>query len=111
MDPLKSFAVAFLAVMAIGCGTAPEVSQPAEYLNQIYCSITQFEPIGVTKVTSVQSGTGVVSTWEEGDIIGVFPDKGGDQVSFTVADGAGTANCTFDGHGWGLLTSARYSAY
>ena len=71
-----------------------------------------FEFDGVaTKVTTTLSGTKLTSTWDEGDAIGVFSDMGGDQIPFTVASGAGTSTCTFDGHGWGLVADALYAAY
>lgn len=68
-------------------------------------------PDVATKVTTVKSGSGVSSKWEAGDIIGVFPDRGGDQVSFVATSGANTSSCLFNGKGWGLLTSTQYSAY
>lgn len=75
-------------------------------------TIDEFEMDDVaTKVATTLSGTNLTSTWEAGDVIGVFPDRGGDQISFTVASGEGTGTCYFDGHGWGLLSSVRYSAY
>ena len=108
---LKLLATAALAATAISCNNTQEgpLSDASVYL--INCTIEDFEPDDVTKVVAEQSGTGISSVWTAGDVIGVFPDKGGDQVTFTVADGAGTSNCTFDGHGWGLLKNTEYSAY
>lgn len=48
--------------------------------------------------------------WAETDTIGIFPSSGM-QVAFPMASSAGTKNATFDGGGWGLKTSATYSAY
>ena len=48
--------------------------------------------------------------WAETDTIGIFPSTGM-QVAFPMASSAGTKNATFDGGGWGLKTSATYSAY
>lgn len=48
--------------------------------------------------------------WAENDTIGIFPSTGM-QVAFPMASSAGTKNATFDGGGWGLKTSATYSAY
>ena len=105
---------ALLAVLsaATACTQGiPEVTEPGAKISRIECIMEGFEPDDATKVATVVSGSSLVSTWEEGDVIGVFPDMGGDQVSFTVASGAGTSNCTFDGEGWGLISAARYSAY
>ena len=112
---LKLSAFAALMALAIACSTAPEFSESSKEVFQINCSIEDFEAEAATKVVAAASGsglvTGVTSVWSEGDQIGVFPSKGGDQVSFTAENGAGTGTCTFNGHGWGLITSARYSAY
>lgn len=48
--------------------------------------------------------------WDENDTIGIFPSTGM-QVAFPMASSAGTKNAIFDGGGWGLKTSATYSAY
>ena len=48
--------------------------------------------------------------WAESDTIGIFPSTGM-QVAFPMASSAGTKNATFDGGGWGLKSSATYSAY
>lgn len=90
-----------------------ESEQPASVSEvfSIKCDIEDFVPDVATKVTTVKSGSGVSSKWEAGDIIGVFPDRGGDQVSFIATSGANTSSCLFNGKGWGLLTSTKYSAY
>jgi hypothetical protein len=53
---------------------------------------------------------GASFTWDEDDVIGIFPDKG-DQVSFAMEEGAGTQTATFSGGGWALKSSAKYAAY
>ncbi|MBR5034948.1 MAG: tyrosine-protein phosphatase [Bacteroidales bacterium] len=99
--------LAALVLLTAGC-TVHEVNVPeAGVINHIICNIENFEPESATKV----SWNGSVSTWEAGDHIGVFPDMGGSQVAFTVASGAGTGTCVFDGQGWGLISASRYSAY
>ena len=77
----------------------------------VKCNIAEFVPAAATKLTTSFSGTGVSSVWNEGDAIGVFPDTGGDQVSFSIAGGAGASTAVFNGQGWGLLSYAKYSAY
>ena len=80
-------------------------------LFRIECNMENFKQDVATKVTTTLSGESLSSVWNEGDVIGVFPDMGGDQVTFTVTGGAGTCTCLFDGDGWGLMPNARYSGY
>lgn len=55
-------------------------------------------------------GTDYQFVWGEDDVIGIFPNQGG-QVAFPMASGAGTKSAVFDGGGWGLKSSSTYSAY
>ena len=93
--------------------TLNEPEQPASVSEvfSIKCNIEDFVPDVATKVSASASGNSFTATWEDGDAIGVFPDRGGDQVSFSASSGAGTSDCVFDGHGWGLLKNTKYSAY
>lgn len=68
----------------------------------------QFENDTRSSVTIGESGASF--TWDEDDVIGIFPDKG-DQVSFAMEQGAGTQTATFTGGGWALKSSAKYAAY
>lgn len=68
----------------------------------------QFEDATRSSVTIGESGASF--TWDEDDVIGIFPDKG-DQVSFAMDKGAGTQTATFSGGGWALKSSSRYAAY
>ena len=111
-----SFAMALAMAISHSClRYEPKGSLPSSDFEQglyrIECNMENFKQDVATKVTTTLSGESLTSVWNEGDVIGVFPDKGGDQVSFTVSGGAGTGTCLFDGEGWGLLPSARYSGY
>lgn len=68
----------------------------------------QFEDATRSSVTIGESGASF--TWNEDDVIGIFPDKG-DQVSFAMAEGAGAQTATFSGGGWALKSSSKYAAY
>lgn len=68
----------------------------------------QFEDVTRSSVTIGENGASF--TWNEDDVIGIFPDKG-DQVSFAMEEGAGTQTATFSGGGWALKSSAKYAAY
>ena len=68
----------------------------------------QFDDMTRSSVTIGENGASF--TWNEDDVIGIFPDKG-DQVSFAMEEGAGTQTATFSGGGWALKSSAKYAAY
>lgn len=68
----------------------------------------KFDGEARSSVTIGESGASF--TWDEDDVIGIFPDKG-DQVSFAMDHGAGTQTATFSGGGWALKASAKYAAY
>ena len=63
-----------------------------------------------TRSSVTISESGASFTWDEDDVIGIFPNKG-DQVSFAMDNGAGTQTATFSGGGWALKSSATYAAY
>ena len=114
MRRFVSALLAFVAVLSVASSCSfnePEGSADGTKISKIECVMEDFVQDDATKVTTIKSGNNISSTWDEGDVIGVFPDKGGDQVSFTVSGGAGTANCSFNGEGWGLIADATYSAY
>ena len=106
MKPVKFFTIAAIALLAIGCGPA-DINDSDKSVREFVFNVEDFQPDDATKTTTTISGTGFSSTWSEGDKIGVFPDMGGDQVSFTVSSGAGTGTCTFNGHGWALVSAAK----
>ncbi|MBQ7253968.1 MAG: hypothetical protein IJS30_04775 [Bacteroidales bacterium] len=111
---MKKIVLASFALLAVLAGAnSCSLDEPqAGSDSRIEFVIPEFEPDdAATKVTTAVSGSSISSTWDAGDKIGVFPDMGGDQVSFTVSAGAGTGTCSFDGHGWALVSAAKYSAY
>ena len=111
MKFMKVLTAAALSAAAVACSSVHDADMSEPSIFQINCFIEDFEIDASTKVATEQSGTGVASVWTVGDQIGVFPDKGGDQISFMAAGGAGTSNCVFNGQGWGLLKNTKYSAY
>ena len=70
-----------------------------------------FELFPSTRSSYVVDPTrGFISSWEEGDTIGIYP-IGGDQVAFPISEGEGTKNAKFDGGAWALRSSFQYAAY
>lgn len=77
-----------------------------------------FDFEGAESRTSINMGSTSIDlpVWKEGDIIGIYPSAGGDQLSFPIIDGINTNTCVFTGGGWALkastaTTTYRYTAY
>ena len=62
-----------------------------------------------TSITTGSYPTAPSPVWVTGDSIGIYPDAGGDQLSFRINEG-GSKTCTFDGGGWAMKSSS-YTAY
>lgn len=62
-----------------------------------------------TAITTGKYPTSPNPVWVTGDSIGIYPDAGGDQLSFRINKG-GSKTCTFDGGGWAMKSSS-YTAY
>ena len=62
-----------------------------------------------TSITTGSYPTNPNPVWVTGDSIGIYPDAGGDQLSFRINQG-GSKTCTFDGGGWAMKSSS-YTAY
>lgn len=115
MKALFHFTAPLLALITMIACTELEVSENPqnsnnELLQKLSITGKDFKFDGKTR-SSVNIGeSGASFTWDEDDVIGIFPDKG-DQVSFTMDEGAGTQTATFSGGGWALKSSAKYTAY
>ena len=79
-------------------------------IKEISITGKDFQFDGETRSSVTISESGASFTWDEDDVIGIFPNEG-DQVSFAMDNGAGTQTATFSGGGWALKSSATYAAY
>ena len=79
-------------------------------IKEICITGKDFQFDGETRSSVTISERGASFTWDEDDVIGIFPNEG-DQVSFAMNNGAGTQTATFSGGGWALKSSAKYAAY
>lgn len=77
---------------------------------EIVFSVKNFEPDDRSRTNLDVNESGVTFTWAENDTLGIFPSQG-DQVSFAMEVGAGTANAVFSGGSWELKKSSTYYAY
>lgn len=76
-------------------------------------SLDQFAPEEKTKLSvDIDLSTSVRTVlWEDSDEVGIFPDRGGYQLGFSLEGQGGSTTAAFDGGGWGLLSNTAYSAY
>ena len=49
--------------------------------------------------------------WKEGDVAGIFPTTGYNQVEFPISDSWGESVARFDGGDWALRANKSYAAY
>lgn len=115
MKALFHFTAPLLALITMIACTELEVSENPqnsnnELLQKLSITGKDFKFDGKTRSSVNIGDSGASFTWDEDDVIGIFPDKG-DQVSFAMDDGAGTQTATFSGGGWALKSSAKYAAY
>ena len=115
MRLIRKVSVLFTLVAVAACteDTIVEInnnSGSSDFLQEISITGKDFQLDEVTRSSVTISEKGVSFTWNEDDVIGIFPNTG-DQVSFAMHDGAGTQTATFSGGGWALKSSATYAAY
>lgn len=77
---------------------------------EVVFSLKNFEADDRSRTNLEVNESGVTFTWAKDDTLGIFPSQG-DQVSFAMDEGAGTANAVFSGGSWELKKSSTYYAY
>lgn len=68
---------------------------------EVVFSLKNFEADDRSRTNLEVNESGVTFTWAKDDTLGIFPSQG-DQVSFAMDEGAGTANAVFSGGSWEL---------
>ena len=90
---------------------APQRNDSEGFLKEIIVNAP--EPIILDETANTRNridiGSSVVTSWIEGDTLGIFPDTGGAQVEFPIGGSGNSAK--FDGGGWSLKNSSSYAAY
>ena len=79
-------------------------------IKEISITGKDFQFDGETRSSVTISESGASFTWDEDDVIGIFPNEG-DQVSFAMDNGAGTQSATLSGGGWALKASFVFFIY
>lgn len=77
---------------------------------EVVFSLKNFEADDRSRTNLEVNESGVTFTWAKDDTLGIFPSQG-EQVSFAMDEGAGTANAVFSGGSWELKKSSTYYAY
>lgn len=78
--------------------------------HEVMFSVKNFERDEHSRTHLEVNENGAIFTWAENDTLGIFPSQG-DQVTFAMQTGAGTANAVFSGGSWELKKSSTYYAY
>lgn len=78
--------------------------------HEVMFSVKNFERDEQSRTHLEVDENGAIFTWAENDTLGIFPSQG-DQVTFAMQTGAGTANAVFSGGSWELKKSSTYYAY
>lgn len=116
MKAISHIKASLLALSAMVACTEFEIIDESQnsidngFIQELSITGKDFLLDGATRSTVTIGESGASFTWDEDDVIGIFPDKG-DQVSFAMDEGAGTQTATFSGGGWALKSSAKYAAY
>lgn len=102
------------ALMLCGCNNNEDFqTDSSQVLKSINVSIedANYDVNPSTRSSyAVDPVNGFISSWQEGDTIGIYP-IGGDQVAFPISEGEGSKTAKFDGGAWALRTSFQYAAY
>lgn len=69
--------------------------------HEVMFSVKNFERDEHSRTHLEVNENGAIFTWAENDTLGIFPSQG-DQVTFAMQTGAGTANAVFSGGSWEL---------
>lgn len=115
MKIVKIIASAGILLFAAACSEIPkDIYLPdADEVREVHLQVVDFVPEdGQTKVSvTIDSGGARHFAWEDSDEIGIFPNLGGYQLGFSLKGQGGQKDAKFDGGGWALKSTAKYSAY
>lgn len=108
--------ILLLILLSLACSCTSDFYEISDVIDDDPMKVTAILPDwnleDVKTRTSITTGpypTLPSPVWVTGDSIGIYPNAGGDQLSFRINEG-GSKTCTFDGGGW-AMTSASYTAY
>lgn len=101
-----------LCVPALLVCAACTETQNSEDVSHVSISVEQMiAEDASTKATIVVENKAPQFYWQDTDEVGIFPDKGGYQLGFSLEGQGGKKTGTFDGGGWAMRSDAKYSTY
>lgn len=104
--------IAKLCVPALLVCAACTETQNSEDVSHVSISVEQMiAEDASTKATIVVENKAPQFYWQDTDEVGIFPDKGGYQLGFSLEGQGGKKTGTFDGGGWAMRSDAKYSTY
>ena len=111
MKKISILGILATAILLGSCTNDDATTNEGEILKGINVTIEQADFFAQSRATyEVDPARGFVSSWSEGDVIGIYP-IGGDQVAFPISDNTGSCTARFDGGSWALRSNYKYSAY
>ena len=116
MNNLQKTLFLLLLFFICSCTSDEQFQETSNWVNEGTMKVSAILPDwdleDVNSRTSITTGTYPTlpsPVWVTGDSIGIYPNAGGDQLSFRINKG-GSKTCTFDGGGWAMKSSS-YTAY
>lgn len=114
MKSIKIISATIVAYLLASCSNDFEFreifSKPVSEINVSIADADYTETPNTRSSHSVDPARGFVTTWTEGDTIGIYP-IGADQVAFPISAGEGSSTAKFDGGAWALRANHQYGAY
>lgn len=114
MKTKSIFSTLFVGVLLCACSNEETPNNVASQLVKginVTIDDANYDLTPTTRSTYVvDEERGFVSSWTEGDTIGIYP-IGGDQVAFPISEGDGSKSAKFDGGAWALRSAYQYAAY
>ena len=104
--------ISIFCVPALLVCVACTETQNSEDVSHVSISVEQMiAEDASTKATIVVENKAPQFYWQDTDEVGIFPDKGGYQLGFSLEGQGGKKTGTFDGGGWAMRSDAKYSTY
>ena len=103
--------IAMLCVLALLVCAACTETQNSEDVSHVSISVEQVIAEDASTKATIVMEKAPQFYWQDTDEVGIFPDKGGYQLGFSLEGQGGKKTGTFDGGGWAMRSDAKYSTY
>ena len=113
---IKYWALSLMMASAWSCTDwtedAAEVISKDSAVKEIVFKLPELKQADTrTQFTVDEVNKTLKTAWAEGDVAGVFPTTGFNQVEFPISDSWGESEARFDGGEWALRANKSYAAY